>query len=65
MDQKAFYNRMHENREAFEKVIYELEQMIDQAPNARTRTQAELAKNQLIQVQMIADAFREYSNKKG
>ncbi|AZU98287.1 hypothetical protein SEPL_084 [Salmonella phage SE_PL] len=65
MEQKAFYNRMYENREAFEKVIYELEQMIDQAPNARTRTQAELAKNQLIQVQMIADAFREYSNKKG
>lgn len=61
MEQKPFYDRMHESQDAFNKVIYELELMINQAPNARTRSQAELAKNQLIQVQCIAEAFRKHN----
>lgn len=60
MEQKPFYDRIQESEDAFNKVIYELEQMIAQAPNARTRSQAELAKNQLIQVQEIAKAFRKH-----
>lgn len=60
MEHKPFYDRMHESEDAFNKVIFELEQMIAQAPNARTRSQAELAKNQLIQVQEIAKAFRKH-----
>ena len=61
MEKKPFYDRFKESEDAFNKVIYELEQMIDQAPNARTRSQAELAKNQLIQVQLIAQAFSKHN----
>ncbi len=60
MEHKAFYNRILEDKDAFDRVIYDLEMMIHEAPNARTRTQAELAKNQLIQVQLISDAIKKH-----
>lgn len=63
MEQKPFYDRFIESQDAFTKVIYELEHMIAQAPNARTRSQAELAKNQLIQVQQIAEVYRKHHSK--
>ena len=64
MEQKPFYDRFTESQDAFTKVIYELEQMIAQAPNARTRSQAELAKNQLIQVQQIAEVYKKHHSSK-
>ena len=60
MDNKPYYNRILDNKDAFDRVIYDLEIMIHEAENARTRTQAELAKNQLIQVQLICDAIKKH-----
>lgn len=60
MSSPTFYNRIIDDKATFEKTIYDLELMIKEAPNARTRTQAELAKNYLVQVQQICDAMKKH-----
>lgn len=60
MDNKTFYDRILDDKETFDRAVYNLEIMIQEAPNARTRTQAELAKNYLVQVQLICDAIKKH-----
>lgn len=62
MEDKTFYNRIIEDKATFDRVIFDLELMIQGAPNPRTRTQAELAKNYLVQVQLICDALKTHNN---
>lgn len=58
MDDKTFYNRIIDDKATFDRVIYDLELMVSGAPNPRIRTQAEFAKNYLVQVQLICDALK-------
>ncbi|WEM33375.1 hypothetical protein EJP02_314 [Escherichia phage EJP2] len=62
MEGQTFYNRILEDKATFDRTIYDLELMIQDAPNPRIRTQAELAKNYLVQVQLICDALKKHNN---
>lgn len=62
MEEQTFYNRIIENKGTYDKVIYDLELMIKNAPNPRVRTQAEFAKTYLLQVQAICDALQKHNN---
>lgn len=62
MEEQTFYNRIIENKGTYDKVIYDLELMIKNAPNPRVRTQAEFAKTYLLQVQAICDALKKHNN---
>lgn len=61
MEGQTFYNRIIEDKSTFDKVIYDLELMMNSAPNPRTRTQAELAKNYIVQVQLICEALKKHN----
>lgn len=61
MDDKSFYNRILEDSSTYDKVLYDLDLMIVNAPNARIRTQAELAKTYLVQVQQICVALKNHN----
>lgn len=61
MEQKNFYDRIIEDKATYDKVVYDLEKMIQDAPNPRIRTQAELAKTYLIQVQQICEALKKHN----
>lgn len=60
MEEQTFYNRIIENKGIYDKVIYDLELMINNAPNPRVRTQAEFAKTYLVQVQAICEAIKNH-----
>lgn len=61
MDDKSFYNRILEDKGTYDKVMYDLDLMIANAPNPRVRTQGELAKTYLIQVQQICEALKKHN----
>lgn len=61
MDDKSFYNRILNDKGTYDKVIYDLDLMITNAPNPRIRTQAELAKTYLVQVQQICEALKKHN----
>lgn len=62
MDNENFYNRIINDKSTYDKVVYDLEKMIEHAPNPRIRTQAELAKTYLIQVQQICEALKKHND---
>jgi hypothetical protein len=62
MDDKSFYTRILEDAVTFDRAIYDLEIMIQEAPNPRIRTQAELAKNYIVQVRLICEALEKQKN---
>lgn len=62
MEEQTFYNRIIDNKGTYDKVIYDLELMIKNAPNPRVRTQAEFAKTYLLQVQAICEALQKHNN---
>lgn len=61
MAQQNFYDRIIDDKATYDKVVYDLEKMIQDAPNPRIRTQAELARTYLIQVQQICDALKKHN----
>lgn len=62
MEDNTFYNRIIGDKGLFDKVIYDLELMIKDAPNPRVRTQAEFAKTYLVQVQVICEALKKHND---
>lgn len=62
MEDKSFYDRIIDDKGVFDKVVYDLDIMINNAPNPRVRTQAEFAKTYLVQVQAICDALKKHNN---
>lgn len=63
MDSKKFYDSILDDTDAFDKAIYELERMSNEAPNARIRTVADRAIYDLKLAIEICQALRVDANK--
>ncbi|EBS4516413.1 hypothetical protein DQT32_03150 [Salmonella enterica subsp. enterica serovar Braenderup] len=59
MDSKTFYDRILEDVSTFDKIMYDLEKMSQEAPNARIRTVADTAIANLKLAQQICAALQE------
>jgi hypothetical protein len=64
MEGKTFYNRILEDVGAFDKIIYDLEKMSQEAPYPRTRSVADTAIANLKFVQEICKALKAEEDKK-
>lgn len=59
MESKTFYDRILEDVTTFDKIMYDLEKMSQEAPNARIRTVADTAIANLKLAQQICAALKE------
>ncbi len=59
MDNKTFYDTILEDVSTFDKIIFDLEKMSKEAPNARVRTVADVALANIRLSQEICKAFKE------
>ncbi len=59
MDSKTFYDRILEDVATFDKIIFDLEKMSQEAPNARIRTVSDTAIANLKFAQEICKALKD------
>ena len=59
MDSKSFYDRILEDVSTFDKIMFDLEKMSQEAPNARIRTVADTAMVHLKLAQEICQALKQ------
>ena len=59
MDSKSFYDRIIEDVATFDKIMFDLEKMSNEAPNARIRTVADTAIANLKFAQEICKALKD------
>lgn len=64
MDSKSFYDRILEDVATFDKIIYDLEKMAQEAPYPRTRSVADATLTNLKFIQEICQALKDGENKR-
>ncbi len=64
MDSKSFYDRIIEDVATFDKIMFDLEKMSNEAPNARIRTVADTAIANLKFAQEICKALKDAESSK-
>lgn len=64
MDSKSFYDRIIEDVATFDKIMFDLEKMSKEAPNARIRTVADTAIANLKFAQEICKALKDAESSK-